>query len=1543
MSTLKGEEAKKMASHLLQTYFQTHPYPFTSHHLNSYDQFLSEALPSIIRARNPILILKDLVTSTPKPIYKYKVEIFVGGIDGTGFSIGTPTVSLQDSKEVRVLFPNEARLRNLTYSSSVLADVTIRVTILRPGASGGLESLVETIELKKTAEQDERIPLFKIPIMLHSRYCILHDKPAEFLRQAGECEYDYGGYFIVDGSEKVLITTQEQAFNTLYVSEQTADPKLSHYGTISCLSPQTRQVKRVVFLLNRMENTLHVQIPYVRTPLPVFMLFRAMKVQSDKDILQLIFPDLNSAEAKLLAPMLHESILEAEEFKDTHMAVQFIRFMTKGFSEAHVLDILHNQLFIHIEDLPGARVAFLADCVRQMLRVKAGIDRPTNRDDTRNQRCLSSGFLTQMLFQDIYGGWIKAMSLALDKKYNWNKGIYSNERFVDLFLPGNRAELFQIQMITDSLLRAFKGKWGSGFGEERQGVIQQLSRLSYHDFLSHCRRAVLNFDTTMKLPQPRRLNSSQYGYFCTSETPTGASIGITKNLSILTLISNANSPAPIRDWLFTKGRVIRCLDVNDDIRRVAVPLYINGGIVGYTVDAVKLTQVLRSMKWTGCLPAFTSVGFAIRDRKVFLYLDEGRPVRPLIHLGVEGALPLEKLHGAKRWRDLILGTLPATAGRELTTLGFVDPLQEKPTATLDEYITALTPYIGAIEYVDPYEQNETSIANFPESITKTSSHLEIHPSTILGLMTNMIPFPHHNQSPRNQLSCSQSKQGLSVYSTNYPNRFDNQVHVLCYGEAPLSRTLYYDYVANGQIGYGQNLVLAIGSFTGYNQDDGIVMNADAVARGMFRNMTFRSYQAFEEEDEKEGSETRIANPARVPGWTELKPGVDYSKLDERGIIQKGEYVDEDTVIVGRYLRLRGGVYRDASVTPQVWTRGRVEEVVVTVNNFGLRLVKIRVVQDRIPELGDKFSNRHGQKGTIGMLVRGCDMPRTADGVVPDMIMNPHAIPSRMTIGQLLETLFGKAASYYGGIANGTSFMNDGDPTESIGEILEKYFGVERYGNEILYDGTSGVQIPSTIFIGQCYTMRLKHMTEDKWNARAEGRREQRTHQPTGGRGNEGGLRIGEMERDAIVGHGMTMFTRESIMKRGDGETFLICNGCGTIPIYNEAEDLYVCSLCDGPVQYSGKTVSTLELIPPTKRSLATFSKVEMPYVVKLLEQEMSTYMNLGMRFLTGKNVARLPKPDASILADPLLAEFKDMPLPDLEQEDLRVPPEVRKDPLEEEAKDTELANMPGLSKAQGEEGEDQGVVLAKSEDEELEAAMEAAARSAATAVAASRSAEANRLAATTQEGIEAAVRSAVPNARVVLPPSYGPGAGLAAAPGAVPSSYGPGAVPSSYGPGVVPSSYGPGAVPSSYGPGVVPSSYGPGVVPSSYGPAAASGAAPLAPLAEGPYSEAPQIQIVQQVPLLPIGTTVVSSAGPGGRPTLVVDTSSAAMAQQGLPGFQLPGAVQSANTRSQGSAMARNVTRRATRGANGPGIFNRPAEASGPPSSNARVTVQKLG
>jgi len=1282
---IRGDEGRELAEKIIRTYFRTQDYPFTRHHIESYDQFLSQDFPAIIKAENPLTLLQAPIGSTG--IYGLKAEIFVGGLEGDRITIGTPTVSLRDTEEIRILYPNEARLRNLNYVSQIQADLVIRITISQPNPTGGAPSSEVLILDPATDAAYEflgNFPIVKMPIMLHSRYCILYGKPQPFLREIGECQYDQGGYFIVDGSEKVLITRQENAFNTLTIVLQPRDPDTSLYAAINCLNPVTRQVKRVSFNWLRNQNVLHVSIPFVRSPIPVFILFRAMGLQTDEDILRAILPDPESAEAKILEPFLHETILDTFPFFDTFSSIQFIKVLTKGFSEAHVINIIRNQLFIHVENRPGARIAFLAECVRRILRVQAGIDAPTDKDDIRNQRCLTSGVLLRMLFQDVYKNWKKATILTLDKEYKYNSSSYRDKDFLNLFQQGTLNEMFKAGMLTEGIMRGFKGKWGSGLGEDKTGVLQPLSRLSYLDFMSHCRRVVLDFDTGLALAGPRRLHTSQFGYFCTSETPGGGSIGITKNLSILTAISTATEPAPLIVWLLNRAGVFACDQVTPESVAIMVPVFVNGGTIGYTLKPQLLRDALKAMKWTGCLAASTSIGFSIRERRVFIYTDEGRPLRPLIHLGAEGAIPLELLQRAANWRSMILGSYPATKDRGIYQSGFIDPLKEREAPTLDDYVKELMPYSGPIEYVDPYEANEAYVAMFPEYIKSENSHLEIHPSTIVGLLTAIIPFPNHNQSPRNQLSCSQSKQGLSVYATNYPNRFDNMVHVLSYGEAPLVRTLYYDYLADGQMPYGQNLIVAIGCFTGYNQDDGIIFNADSFQRGMFRNMTFRSYETFEEDDMRLKTRTRIANPAMTPGWTSLRPGLDYSKLDERGIIRVGERVDETTVLVGMYLQGSGGDMRDASLTAQVWTTGRVEKIAVMTSNTGRALVKIRVIQDRVPELGDKFSTRHGQKGTIGMLIRSHDMPRTAEGLVPDMIVNPHCMPSRMTMAQLLESLLGKSVPLLGAIGDATAFMNDGNPAIQIGSVLQNQLGMNPLGDDILYDGMSGQQIPSSIFMGNIYIMRLKHMPEDKWNARAEGRKEQRTHQPTGGRGNQGGLRIGEMERDAIVGHGIMDFVQESYMKRADGYQTFVCNGCGTIPIYNERKSLYICPMCDGPVKFIGDNVNNLDILPSNKRSLTTFSKVEIPYSLKVLEQEIGFYLNTSMRILTDSDVTRLRgAPLVELTADQQAAALTAVLPQRLELETI-VPEKIEKKD-EFEFKPEELAAL-GLSYK--EEGDD---------------------------------------------------------------------------------------------------------------------------------------------------------------------------------------------------------------------------------------------------------------
>jgi DNA-directed RNA polymerase II subunit RPB2 len=1226
-----GTVARTVATQAIHKYFTTQNIPLTKHHIDSYDQFIQRDLQAIIATENPLINLKEPF-GDKKKTYKYKVEIYVGGLDGTAIRVGTPTIRLNQGEDVRVLFPNEARLRNLTYSLPIQVDILYRVTIKADAADENPAVYEETIS---------NFPIAQIPLMLHSRYCPLHGKPQSTLVAMGECPEDSGGYFIIDGSEKVLITRQEQAFNTLYISEQKRDPKVQYYATMQSLNPRTRMLTRANLYWERERekyvmkersyvyypSVMEVKLPQVTKPIPLFIVFRALGIQTDKDIINTIFPDMDSPETAALAELLIPSMHAAAPTLTTYDALFYIQQFVKGFSLVRVYDILMNEFFCHIDFHEDKRdfspkIAFLAQCVRSMLRVVKKLDPPTNKDDTRNQRLITSGFSVQKLFQGIYGAWQEAVSRTINEEYNYHKQQYAGENFKNLFSAGMVSFIFKAGFIDDGIARAFKGKWSVGAeGDEEAGIVQALARISYLDFMSHCRRVVLDFDTGLKLTGPRQLQTSQYGYYCTSETPSGGHIGVTKNLSIFTSISNGMIPTKLIAWLYKRAGVLAPAEATPQLIVNMVPVFVNNCIIGYTENPEEVAAVLRCMKRTGCLPPYSSNGFNRRTKTIFIYTDEGRPLRPLF------CVPLpdpQCIPAADSWKTIVCGNLPQAVNADLPSVDFIDIYADQPEKTLADYIAALSPHMGVVEYLDPYEQNEAYIANVPEHIRPgETTHMEVHPSSILGLLGCMIPFANHNQSPRNQLSASQSKQSLAMYATNFQNRYDNNANILCYPEMPLSRTVYQDYIGSGRMGYGHNLVLAMAIHSGYNQEDGIVINKSALERGMFRNITYRSYDVFEEDDPLAKTKTRIANPNNMPAWLDVHIGYDYSKLDPNGIIKPGSYVDENTVIVGRYMTLEDGRFKDASVTPQVWTSGRVDEVITLVGPNGLRIVKIRVVHDRVPELGDKFSNRHGQKGTIGMMVRGMDMPRTSEGIVPDMIMNPHAIPSRMTIAQLLEQLFGKTAANLGALANATTFMNEGSPHEVIGDVLEE-IGLERFGNEILYDGQSGKMIEAAIFIGPVYNMRLKHMTEDKWNARGAGRKEQRTHQPTGGRGAQGGLKIGEMERDAIVAHGLASFTRESMMERSDKTEFVLCNGCGTIPIYNERQDLYICSLCDGPIQYSGSTADTMEPIIPTKRSAVSFSRVEMPYATKLFIQEMNMFMNMGTRILTTHDVERLP-------------------------------------------------------------------------------------------------------------------------------------------------------------------------------------------------------------------------------------------------------------------------------------------------------------------------------
>jgi DNA-directed RNA polymerase II subunit RPB2 len=401
------------------------------------------------------------------------------------------------------------------------------------------------------------------------------------------------------------------------------------------------------------------------------------------------------------------------------------------------------------------------------------------------------------------------------------------------------------------------------------------------------------------------------------------------------------------------------------------------------------------------------------------------------------------------------------------------------------------------------------------------------------------------------------------------------------------------------------------TYTGYNQEDSNMINRGALDRGRFRSIFYRTYKDEEKKNQSSGEEERFCSPDIAV--TKHMKNANYEKLGADGFIAENKYVTPDDVLIGKVVPLRvptGKVLpagsktcRDVSKTPRNNESGYVDKVYKNRNGEGYSFAKIRMREDRIPEIGDKFSSRHGQKGTMGMVLNPEDMPQTASGIVPDIIINPHAIPSRMTIAQLMETLMSKIGCCAGALGDGTPF--NATTVDDMATILRDTYGMEPYGHELMYNGYTGKMMETSIFVGPCYYQRLRHCSKDKLHSRASGPLVMLTRQPAEGRARDGGLRFGEMERDCVIGHGMSEFTKERLMECSDAFLCYSCKECGLLAIANEKEGIWACKGC-------GNTTN--------------FAHIQIPYASKLLMQELET-MCIGSRLLTNQTLIRNPDPE----------------------------------------------------------------------------------------------------------------------------------------------------------------------------------------------------------------------------------------------------------------------------------------------------------------------------
>ena len=437
------------------------------------------------------------------------------------------------------------------------------------------------------------------------------------------------------------------------------------------------------------------------------------------------------------------------------------------------------------------------------------------------------------------------------------------------------------------------------------------------------------------------------------------------------------------------------------------------------------------------------------------------------------------------------------------------------------------------------------------------------------------------------------KQAVGIHSTNYNKRFDTFTHILHYPQKPLINTMLSKHMNLDKLPNGINVIVAIASYTGFNQEDSVLINQSALDRGLFNSTFYRCYKDEEKKNQLTGEEDKFCKPDK----TKLlfsKP-CNYEKLNSNGFVEKNKYVDDTDIIIGKIKpnKSDSSKFIDSSTSVKTNESGFIDDNYFNTNGDGYKFCKVRIRNSRIPYIGDKFSSRHGQKGTIGMVYNQADMPFSKDGIVPDIIINPHAIPSRMTIAQLMECILGKSCLLGGYQGNGTVFNNV--KVDDISDILEG-FNYQKHGNEVLYNGFNGEQLNTKIYMGPTYYQRLKHMTEDKIHSRSEGPVVSMTRQPAEGRSSHGGLRFGEMERDCMIAHGSSMFLKERLMEVSDKFTCCICNKCGLICISSNIENIFECKACN---------------------NYNEFSKIYIPYSCKLLFQELIS-MSMSPRFLIKK-------------------------------------------------------------------------------------------------------------------------------------------------------------------------------------------------------------------------------------------------------------------------------------------------------------------------------------
>lgn len=1143
---------------------------FVKHQTETFDHFINVGLAKIINEEPGINI------KAPKNDNRFKsYRVFFSDV-----YVPSPTV-IEENRELRGFNPAEARQRDLTYDSPIYVNVT------------------ETLEIEgqePEVNKHMRVVLGRIPIMLRTSKCYLSNMTPDERIKAGECEYDEGGYFIFKGKERVIISQLRGIYNKILVFEQKPDNKSQYISEMRSMSEETGHSVLISIIMDA-EQSLGIQLPYVKNVIPVGLVFKAMGYTSGEfyDLINLKCGNVD----KYIRTIINESFFiedeeneyffekEYDEVKKSNpswnkedinnylkkewdgmasdvklswkregtriKALMYIGSNTGNqLKESERIEYAHQvidgEIFPHmgVTSTIQEKAFLLGHMIHKLLATKLGLRKPDDRDNYINKRIDSTGILCYDLFKQLFKKYTSSIIQQIEKRKQ---------------LPDAMSLITRQTDITKGFAHCFStGSWGVPKNSYvRPGVVQILSRISYGATLSNLRRISIPIGKESKNAAIRQINPSQIMFICPAETPEGAPVGIVLNYTLLTRISERTPTVLVKEVVELCNNIImisKCKKTDENIK-----VFINGIIFGVTKEPYDLVEELEELRRVKMLPYDVSISYDEIDEEIHVYSDQGRLLRPVFNL-IDGKMIGEEKDGTN-WDELV-----------------------------DK---------GIITYIDNMEADNAVIAFSQNELSKyRNNYCEIAAAMMLGVMASIIPFPDHSQSPRNCYQAAMGKQAMSIFALSHLIRTDTVVHVLTNPQRPLVSTRTGDMMGFSDMPSGINAIVAIACYTGFNQEDSIILNHSAIQRGLFWATTYRTYS---DDEKKQGYNTEKIG---VPPLNKRVGDANYGLLDENGIIRKRHkiwydkngkkhgggsvYVRKGDVIVGKVCLNNNkngeGELTDCSLIVKNGEEGYIDRIFVSTTPNGYKLVKIVIRNIRIPEVGDKFASRAAQKGTVGMVYRQEDMPFTQEGIVPDIIINPHCIPSRMTINQLLECLLGKSCAIEGTYGDSTPFTSSSIEDKHGVNIAEQLCnrlgmnGYERSGKELLINGMSGEPL-GMVFIGPVYYQRLKHLVSDKIHARSTGPVTTLTRQPLEGRSRDGGLRFGEMERDCMIGHGTSKFLQERLYEQSDKYSVSICSLCG-----NFATTKTECKACE-----------TDEV-----------EEVKLPYVSKLLLQELNAMM-----------------------------------------------------------------------------------------------------------------------------------------------------------------------------------------------------------------------------------------------------------------------------------------------------------------------------------------------